>query len=709
RGSFMSVEFNAALRQLTVNCLETAFNCDLSYQGTIFNLLTLQKMIVPPFPPRIQPMDAVDIKEWLINVPNSPTVIPPTATNPPPAAQPPAATATNTPVPTIVVNTLTDELNNNGNCSLREAIKAANTNLPVDACIPTGGSDTITFSVNGTFTMSITGTDDTGLTGDYDITESLTIIGNGAANTIISGNSVDRVFHILAGTVSLSEMTISNGNPGTGISGGGVLVGGGAAALSNVKVINNTAAEGGGVRVNAATMTISGSTFNSNTATGNGGGIYNSGTLTMSGSTITGNTADSDSNGSGNGGGLWNGSTATLTSSTVSSNTAQDGGGITNNSSLTLNSVTLSNNNAKNNGGGVISVSTLSISNSTISGNTADSDNNTIGNGGGIYVGTSGSLTVSGGTIGGTGTGNKANLGGGIYATVTTSISGVLIEDNTASSGGGGGIQTAGGTTTIQNTTIKKNKGFNAGGGIHVATGGTVSISKSAIDQNTLTSGGAAGGGVYNESNFNAKDTSITANTATVSISNYGGGLYNSTGTSTLKNVTISNNTLSSGTGGGNGGGIYIVGGTVIANNVTIAYNSASGGTGGGIYIINSASTLQIGNTIISDNTALGVIDCDQDALATFTDKDHNLISTATTVAATPCTFSRAANNIFGSSANLAALAGTAPAYHALNTGSPAIDKGDAYGSATQACESNDTRGVARPVGSYCDIGAYEK
>ncbi|MEK9163644.1 MAG: CSLREA domain-containing protein, partial [Chloroflexota bacterium] len=152
RGSFMSVEFNAALRQLTINCLETAFNCDLSYQGTIFNLLTLQKMIVPPFPPRIQPMDAVDIKEWLINVPNSPTVIAPTATNPVPTSQPPAppaptATATNTPALNIVVNTLTDELNNNGNCSLREAIKAANTNLPVDACIPTGGSDTITFSV----------------------------------------------------------------------------------------------------------------------------------------------------------------------------------------------------------------------------------------------------------------------------------------------------------------------------------------------------------------------------------------------------------------------------------------------------------------------------------------------------------------------------------------------------------------------------------
>ena len=217
RGSFMSVEFNAALRQLTVNCLETAFNCDLSYQGTIFNLLTLQKMIVPPFPPRIQPMDAVDIKEWLINVPNSPTVIAPTATNPVPTsptacAPAPTATATNTPVPNIVVNTLTDELNSDGDCSLREAIKAANTNLPVDACIPTGGSDTITFSVNGTITMGIGGTDeDAGLTGRL------------RHHRKFDGDRQRRGEHhhqrqqrgsslpYFAGTVSLSEMTISNG------------------------------------------------------------------------------------------------------------------------------------------------------------------------------------------------------------------------------------------------------------------------------------------------------------------------------------------------------------------------------------------------------------------------------------------------------------------------------------------------------------------
>jgi CSLREA domain-containing protein len=55
----------------------------------------------------------------------------------------------------ITVNTLADELNSDGDCSLREAITAADTNEPVDACISgDSGADTITFSVTGTITSS---------------------------------------------------------------------------------------------------------------------------------------------------------------------------------------------------------------------------------------------------------------------------------------------------------------------------------------------------------------------------------------------------------------------------------------------------------------------------------------------------------------------------------------------------------------------------
>jgi hypothetical protein len=47
---------------------------------------------------------------------------------------------------------------------------------------------------------------------------------------------------------------------------------------------------------------------------------------------------------------------------------------------------------------------------------------------------------------------------------------------------------------------------------------------------------------------------------------------------------------------------------------------------------------------------------------------------------------------------------------HALIAGSPAIDAGNpaAPGSGGLACEATDQRGVVRPVGSRCDIGAFE-
>ena len=43
---------------------------------------------------------------------------------------------------TITVNTTSDELNTDGDCSLREALRAANLNYPVDKCPAGTGADT---------------------------------------------------------------------------------------------------------------------------------------------------------------------------------------------------------------------------------------------------------------------------------------------------------------------------------------------------------------------------------------------------------------------------------------------------------------------------------------------------------------------------------------------------------------------------------------
>src|SRR6266571_5278712 len=64
---------------------------------------------------------------------------------------------------TITVNTTADELISDGNCSLREAIQAANTDTAVDACPAGSGADTIVVPA-GTYTLS---------SGELDITADL--------------------------------------------------------------------------------------------------------------------------------------------------------------------------------------------------------------------------------------------------------------------------------------------------------------------------------------------------------------------------------------------------------------------------------------------------------------------------------------------------------------------------------------------------------
>ena len=69
----------------------------------------------------------------------------------------------------ITVNTTDDELNVDGDCSLREAIESANTDAAADACFPGSGPDVIAVPA-GTYTLSIAGAnEDANATGDLDI------------------------------------------------------------------------------------------------------------------------------------------------------------------------------------------------------------------------------------------------------------------------------------------------------------------------------------------------------------------------------------------------------------------------------------------------------------------------------------------------------------------------------------------------------------
>ena len=87
-------------------------------------------------------------------------------------------------------------MTDDGDCSLREALQAANTDIAVDACPAGDGWDTIMVPA-GTYTLTLTGSGEDGnTTGDLDVLESVTILGAGAGSTTIDGNDSDRVFHV---------------------------------------------------------------------------------------------------------------------------------------------------------------------------------------------------------------------------------------------------------------------------------------------------------------------------------------------------------------------------------------------------------------------------------------------------------------------------------------------------------------------------------
>ena len=83
---------------------------------------------------------------------------------------------------TIQVNTTFDEVENNAQCALREAVTAANTNADFGGCDgDTAGADTIVLEAGQTYTLIRHDVpDNTNLSGDLDIT-------GGGGTTIRSG------------------------------------------------------------------------------------------------------------------------------------------------------------------------------------------------------------------------------------------------------------------------------------------------------------------------------------------------------------------------------------------------------------------------------------------------------------------------------------------------------------------------------------------
>ncbi|MFQ6026024.1 MAG: choice-of-anchor Q domain-containing protein [Dehalococcoidia bacterium] len=327
----------------------------------------------------------------------------------------------------ILVDTTVDDNEENGNCTLREAIIAANTDAAVDGCLAGNDDDTIEFAVNGggIYELTLEGAgEDKSATGDLDITDNLIIKGAGMDRTVIDGKGLDRVLEVGSrDEVHLSRLTIRNGavsGDGGGIFSDGVLT------LLEVAVQDNTASDDAGGIFNSRTLTLIDSRVTGNLAAGDDGGgilVTESDTLTVVNSTISDNTAADD------GGALRNEGTATISGSAISGNRATgdggDGGGIRNDGKMTITASTLSGNTAADDGGAIANEGELALTNSTVSGNTAAGDD-----GGGVIVADSGELTVVHSTI----THNSAtDDGGGIRVAGKTALKGTILANNSSS------------------------------------------------------------------------------------------------------------------------------------------------------------------------------------------------------------------------------------------------------------------------------------
>jgi CSLREA domain-containing protein len=280
---------------------------------------------------------------------------------------PASADAATLPVTTAVDIDLAD-----ADCSLREAIVAANTDAAYNGCPAGSGADRIVFALTLPATIALASDLPT-------ITATLAIVGPGATDLALDGQDLYDllVLDSAAGGewLGVEELTLTRGLA-TEHGGGALIKAGDIAYFRQVVFLDNRSSNGGGglaVSGNSGTTTTVGVEecwFSGNRALGasGGGGLLTVGpnvAATIDRTTFSGNRADAAS---GSGGGLVvNRSTVSLRRSTVSGNFANGSG-----AGIYLLAST--------------SPASLTIHDSTITANQADADASGAGDGGGLHT-----------------------------------------------------------------------------------------------------------------------------------------------------------------------------------------------------------------------------------------------------------------------------------------------------------------------------------
>jgi hypothetical protein len=527
------------------------------------------------------------------------------------------------------------------------------------------------------------------ITGDLNIKSDVTIAGGGAASTTIDGNGKDRVFNIAFGAhVTIQDVTITGGLLPPGTNGADDQVNGGAGYPPG---------SGGGI-ANSGTLTLNGTIV-----TGNRGGKGGVGGDATGKSTISDSAGENAAGGAGGegglGGGIANNGTLTITDSAITANRAGDGG--RGGSATAPNGGEATSGNGYKggdgvgkgggrggDGGGISNFGDLTLVRTTVAGNSAG-DAGDSGNAHGGH-GTDGAQPGDAGGAGGAASGGDATRGGeggGIFSELgSVTIDSSAINGNRGGTGGRGG-DGSGGDGGLGEAPAH---GGNGGGG----TGGNAG-------------GGGWYGGVYSETPTTIVNSTIAGNAPGVSPAGGSG-----TGGSGGNGFPIGNG----GDGGGGEGGLVGSAGALggpggfTLSFVTVAGNGAgNSGAGGagtghtpagqsvagaaGFPPVGGASAIAAGGPMTLTATIAGP-NATPNCAGMITDGGHDLSAGDAT-----CPGSTGDPKLapLGSNGGPTQTLALGPGSAAIDAIPPGPD-----------CIGSDQRGVARPRGPACDIGAFE-
>ena len=564
-------------------------------------------------------------------------------------------------------------------CTLRAAITAANTDTAVGGCSAGDGADTVVLSEGDPYTLTEVDNETEGANGLPAITSEITLEGNGAIieRQRQEGVPTFRLVYVAEeGNLSVDSVTLQGGTfdpteQGSDFRGGGVL--------------------------NTGILSVSASTLQENGTDTGVGALYNQGTATLEDSLITKN--------AGFPAGIYNDADGTITiDNTRITDQNDEAYGMENKGRLVMTGGELSGN----------SDSSCCSAFTNYEGASATFDGTRItGNGG------QGSVFNNGGEmelVNVTYRGNASGVRNGGTLTVTKSIisnndkygisnidgATLTLVDSTISGNGSSGYDASGvansGTAEIVRSTVQGN-GVEADdyedGGVGLGNSGTLILTESTVSGNS-------GGGILNSGSMEITTSTVRDNGPFVD------GIVNlEAGTLTVMRSLIDGN---GSYGVVNGGGLSFTNNTV-TNNYTggiknletgeleVAFSSIFGASSGFVTSISNeadAASVTVFGTILDTE-----FDFDCGPNSVLTSRGYNFF-----VSDEPCSFNQDTDIVSDTYPELGPLQdnGGPTLTRALEADGEAVD----YIPADVCNVETDQRGVSRPQGEACDIGAFE-